>query len=55
MSKTRNLQLTASILRMFFLDRAINEAMNRYRGREPEYYQMSIEDYFPRWEEGDYE
>lgn len=53
MKKSRNLQLVTS--RLEASSRAITENVNRCRDQKSEDPQMSIEDYFPRWEEGKYE
>lgn len=53
MKKTRNFQLATSMLKAS--SRAIKKVVNVYRDQEHENRQMTIEDYFPRWEDGDYE
>ena len=53
MKKSKNSQLVTNRLKTS--SRAIKENGNRYRNQKSEDPQMSIEDYFPRWEEGKYE
>ena len=54
MRKFKKLQLATS--RLQTSSRAIREIVNAYHDQEHENNrQMTIEDYFPRWENGDYE
>lgn len=54
MKKSRNLQLVTS--RLEASSRAIRKNVNEYRDQGVENdRQLTIEDYFPRWRDGDYE
>lgn len=53
MKKTKNFQLAVSRLKAS--SRAIKKNVDRYRDQKSEDPQMSIEDYFPHWRDGNYE